>query len=210
MKRGRKATTSAATTKATPFRASRLDTPHRRASEEAGGADEQHREDDREPADEPHLAAEGRYVRAEQAEDDAEREPADDGADRALEAAEPRRREGVEQDALHHIRVEEDDRRDHHPGHRAERRREPPAEREHPPHAHADEPALLRVDGRRAQAEAELREAEEEREQRDRSEADADDADVLDREGRADDVDRPRRERARELAHGAAPDPLGG
>src|ERR671930_335104 len=123
MKRGRKATTSAVATKAPPFSASRLDTPHRRASEEAGGADEQHREDDREPA---------------------------------------------------------------------------------------DEPALLRVDGRRAQAEAELREAEEEREQRDRGEADADDPDVLDREGRAADVDRPRRERARELAHGAAPDPLGG
>src|SRR5919197_1206496 len=122
MKRGRKATTSAVATKAPPFSASRLDTPHRRASEEAGGADEQHRED---------------------------------------------------------------------------------------AHAHADEPALLRVDGRRAQAEAELREAEEEREQRDRGEADADDPDVLDREGRAADVDRPRRERARELADGTAPDPLG-
>src|SRR5919198_5316896 len=171
MKLGRKATTSAATTNPAALSASRLDTPHRRAPKEAGGGEEKPRGDAREPADEPHLAAEGRHVRPEQVEDDAEREPADDGADRALEAAEHRRREGVEQDALHHVRVEEDDRRDHHPGHRAERRREPPAEREHPTYAHADELALLRVDGRRAQAEAELREAEEEREQRDRGEA---------------------------------------
>src|ERR687887_1260812 len=108
MKRGRKATTSAAATKATPFSASRLDTPHRRASEEAGGADEEHHEDDREPADEPHLAAEGRDVRAEQVEDDAQREPADHCPYRAGEAAQHRGREGVEQDALHHVRVEED------------------------------------------------------------------------------------------------------
>src|SRR5919198_4604094 len=108
MKLGRNATTSAAATNTAALRGSRLDTAHRRASEEARGADEQHHEDHREPADEPHLAAEGRDIRAEQVEDDAEREPADDGADRALEAAEHRRCEGVEQDALHHVRVEED------------------------------------------------------------------------------------------------------
>src|SRR5438105_12030129 len=193
MKRGRKATTSAATTNPAAFSASRLDTAYRRASEQTRGPDEEHREDDRQPADKPHLAAEGGDVRAEQVEEDAEREPAHDRADRAREAAEHRRREGVEQDALHHVRVEEDDRRDHDPGHRAERRRQPPAEREHPPDAHADEPALLRVDCRRAQAESELREAEEEREERHRDEADADDPDVLDREGSAPAVDRPRR-----------------
>src|ERR687888_2151731 len=208
MKRGRRAITTAAATNPAASSASRLDTAYRRSSEEAGGANEEHREDPRDPADKPHLTAEGRDVRAEQVEDDAEREPADDSADRAREAAEHRRREGVEQDALHHVRVEEDDRRDHHPGHRAERGREAPAEREHPTYADADEPALLRVDGRRAQAEPELREAEEERQQRDRGEADADDPEVLDREGRAPDVDRPRRERALKLAHRAAPEPL--
>ena len=59
-------------------------------------------------------------------------EPADDGAERAVEPAEHGGGEGVEQDALHHVRLEEDDRRDHHPGDRAEHGREPPAEREHP------------------------------------------------------------------------------
>src|SRR5438445_377823 len=57
------------------------------------------------------------------------------------------------------------------------------------------------------QCQPELREAEEDAEHDDRGEADADDPDVLDRERDAGDVDRPRRERARELAYGAAPDP---
>src|ERR687885_495991 len=86
------------------------------------------------------------------------------------------------EDHRHLFRVEEDARRDHHPGPRAERRREAPAEREHPPHAHADEPALLGVHGCRPQAEPELREAEEERQQRDRGAANAAAAEDLDRE----------------------------
>src|ERR687887_738098 len=97
MKRGRKATTSAAATNPAALSASPLDTAHRGSSEQAGGPDEEHREDHREPAHEPHLPAEGGDVRAEQVEEDAEREPAHDGADRAREAAEHCRREGVEQ-----------------------------------------------------------------------------------------------------------------
>src|SRR5919199_5120237 len=155
MKRGRKATTSAAATNPAALSASPLDTAYRGSTEQAGGRDEEDGEDPRDPADETHLAAEDGDVRAEQVQQDAEREPADDRARGAREAAEHRGREGVQEDALHHVRVEEDDRRDHHPGHRAERRREPPAEREHPPHAYADEPALLGVPGCRAQAEPE-------------------------------------------------------
>ena len=60
-------------------------------------------------------------VRAEQVEHDAERQPADDRADRALEPAEDGRGERVDQDRLHHVRRQEDARRDHHPAHRAER-----------------------------------------------------------------------------------------
>src|SRR2546423_15157855 len=102
MKRGRKATT-AATAKPAAFSPSRLDTAHRRASEQTRGPDEEHRKNDGQPADKPHLAAEGGDVRAEQVEEDAEREPAHDRADRACEAAVHRRREGVEQDSLHHV-----------------------------------------------------------------------------------------------------------
>src|ERR671925_210686 len=192
------------------FRKGLLDTPHRRPAEEPRRPNEEYHEDDGETADEPHVAAERRPVRAEQVEEDAEREAADDGAYGTGQAAEHRGREGVEQDALHHVRVEEDDRRDHHSRHRAERRREAPAEREHPSDRHADEPALVRVDGGRAEAEPDLREAEEDREQRHRRERQADDADVLDREGRAPHVDRARREGAGELPHRAAPDPLRG
>src|SRR5437764_8866600 len=168
MKRGASATTTAAATKAAARSASpTLDTPHRRPAEEPRRPDEEHDEDHGEAADEPHVAAEGRPVRAEQVEEDAEREAAHHGSDRTAQAPEHGGRERVEQDALRHVRVEEDDRRDHHPRHRAERRREAPAEREHPPDRHPDEPALVRVDGGGAEAEADLREAEEDSEQRD-------------------------------------------
>src|SRR5919197_6039805 len=98
MKRGRKATTSAAGTNQAACSASRLDTAYRRSSEEARRPDEEDDEDHREPADEPHLAAEGGDVGAEQVEDDAEGEPAHDRADGARQAAQHGRREGVEQD----------------------------------------------------------------------------------------------------------------
>src|ERR1051325_5715253 len=90
------------------FRNGFLNTPHRGLPEEPGRLHEEDAEDDGEAADEPHVAAPGRPVRAEQVEEDAEREPADDGAHRAGQAAEHRRRERVEQDPLHHVRIEED------------------------------------------------------------------------------------------------------
>ena len=109
-------------------------------------------------------------------------EAADDGADRAVDAAEHRRRERVDQDDEHHVRVEEDRRRGHHPGDRAERRGEAPAEREHPADAHAHQPARAGIERDRAHREAERREAEEEPEHGDRAEAHAERADVLERD----------------------------
>ena len=64
------------------------------------------------------------------------------------------------------------DRSGQHPRHRAEHRGEPPPDREHPPHAHADEPARLRVQRRGPQREADLRELEERPEQGDEHEHD--------------------------------------
>src|SRR5438105_15449398 len=116
MKRGRTAaTTTSAATPAARSASLVLDTAHRRLSEQAGGPDEEDREDHGQPGDEAHLATERRDVRAEQVQEDTEREAADHGAERAVEPAEDRRRERVQEDPLHHVRVEEDDRRDHHP-----------------------------------------------------------------------------------------------
>ena len=86
---------------------------------------------------------------------------------------------------------------------------EPPAEREHPRDADAEESARVGRDRRGAHAEADLREPEEQVEERDGAERDADHAEVLDREGDAADRDRPRRERAREGLRLASPDPAG-
>ena len=94
----------------------------------------------------PQVGADEVDVRADEVDDHAEREPADDGAERAVDPAEHRRRERVEQDRLHQVLVEAAERRrGHHPGDGAEHGGEAPAEREHQADADADEPARGRV-----------------------------------------------------------------
>src|SRR5205809_656969 len=83
------------------------------------------------------------------------------------------------------------------PSARAQRRGEAPADRDHPAHAHPEQPAFLRVDRGRAQGEAELRVAEEHADQQDEADRDRDVAEVLNRERDARDLDRPSRERVR-------------
>ncbi len=67
-------------------------------------------------------------VLADQVEEDAEQEAADHRAGGALEPAEHRRGEGVDQDRLHHRRLEELRRLRHQAGDRAEHRGEAPAD----------------------------------------------------------------------------------
>ena len=88
-----------------------------------------------------------------------------------------------------------------------ERRREAPAERQHPGHADAHEPSLLRVDRRSPEGEAELREAEERPEQRHDAEGDADRPDLVRGDDDAADVVRAGPERPFEQLWHAAPLP---
>ena len=107
----------------------------------------------------------------------------------------------------HHVRVEPDRRRGEHPGDRAEERRETPPEREHPGHAHADEPRLLGIDGRGAEREPDLRELEEPPEQEHDPERDRDRPDVVRGDDDPSDVVRLGSERALQLLRLAAPLP---
>jgi hypothetical protein len=109
----------------------------------------------------------------------ADDEAADHRPHRAVDAADQRRGEGVEQDAAHHVRVEVDDRRHHHAGDRADRRGEAPAERQHPADADADQPARHRVLRGGAHGEAERREAEEDVQRRQHQQRDADGAQLV-------------------------------
>ena len=75
---------------------------------------------------------------------------------------------GVQQDRPHHVRVEEDGRRHHHPGDRAEhRRRSPSPSASIQPTRTPTSRLASGFDGRRAHGEAELREAEEQQQERD-------------------------------------------
>ena len=118
------------------------------------GSHEQDDEDDQERHRQPQVGADEVDVAADQVQPDAEHEAADDGAERRVDPAEHRGRERVDQGGLHHVRVEEERRGGEHPRDRAEHRRQAPADREHPAHPDADEPARLRVERRRTQGEA--------------------------------------------------------
>ena len=157
----------------------------------------------------PQAGADEVDVRPDQVQADAEHQAADDGAERGVDPAEDGRREGVDQHRLHHVRVEEDGRRRQHPGGGAEHRGEPPADREHPADADADEPARFGVERGRPQRQADLRELEERPQERDHHEHDQERADVLLRDRDAADLPGVVRERARERAHLGRPDQAG-
>ena len=109
-------------------------------------------------------------------------EAADHGARRALEPAEHGGGERVEQDRLHHRRLQEHRRLRHQPGHGAEHCGEAPADREHAVHAHADERRRRRPQRGGAHRQPELRELEQHPEQQHRDDRDQQRADVLARE----------------------------
>ncbi len=96
-----------------------------------------------------HVAEVGEHV-LEHADDEA----ADHRAARAGDAADQRAGKAVEQDARHHVGVEIDGRRDHHAGHRADRRGKAPAQRQHPVDADAGEARRVGVLRRGAHGEA--------------------------------------------------------
>ena len=90
-------------------------------------------------------------------------------AERIVDAAKQRAREGVEQDAGHHVWVQIDDRRHHHACDRADRRGEAPAKRQHPADADADETRGYRIESGSTHRQAQLGVTEEQidREQHD-------------------------------------------
>ena len=85
------------------------------------------------------------HVRADEVQQDAEDQAADDGTDRRVHPAEDSRRKGVQQDRLHHVRLEKERRCGEHSRDRAERGCEPPADGQHRRHLHAGQPRLERV-----------------------------------------------------------------
>src|SRR5262245_25501482 len=113
-----------------------LDTAHDLLSEEAGRPREQDDQDQCERDREPHAVevdVQVRVVGRDQVQDDADHEAAHHGADRALETADDRGRERVDENGPHHVRVER--RRGgggEEPRDGADRSGEPPAEPEHP------------------------------------------------------------------------------
>ncbi len=135
----------------------------------------------------------------------AHEEAAHHGAARARDAAEERSCKGIEQHAAHHVGVEKEHRRHHDAGDGTDRRREAPADRQHPAHADADEPRRDRVLRRRAHGEAERGEAEEDVEQRQHDERHPDHAELA----RGDHVAQERRiaEGAREFLDRVGEDP---
>ena len=94
----------------------------------------------------------------------ADGEAAEHRAQRIVDAAQQRAGEGVEQDAGHHVGVQEDNRRHHHARDRADRRGQAPAQRQHPADADADQPRRDRVVRRGAHRQPQLGVAEEQTE----------------------------------------------
>ena len=78
------------------------------------------------------LRAHEAHVLADEVEEHAEQEAADHRAGGALEAAEHRCGKGIDQDRLHHRRLQELRRLGHQAGNRAEHGGEAPPDREHP------------------------------------------------------------------------------
>lgn len=91
--------------------------------------------------------------------------PCGDRPERAVEPAERGRRERVDEDAAHHVRLQEQQRRDEHPRHRAHGGGQAPAERQRPADADADQPRRGRVGGHGAHPEPDLGVLEEQVEQ---------------------------------------------
>src|SRR5204863_9812242 len=81
------------------------DPTHGGASEEPVGAEDEHRDDDREADRELKVSPDAGQVGAREVDRDADDQPADDRAEGTLDAAEDRRGEGVDDDRLHHVRL---------------------------------------------------------------------------------------------------------
>src|SRR4051794_21955284 len=105
--RSAKTTTATSTAAAEPLLRTRSDTAHDRLPEEARRTDDEHEQEDPERDRQQELGRDEGDVAAEQVERHPEQEPADDGAERALDPAQHRGDERVEEDALHDVRREE-------------------------------------------------------------------------------------------------------
>src|SRR5215207_1485183 len=120
------------------------------------------------------VAGEGHHV-LEHADDEA----AQHRAARVADAADQGAGEGVEQDAAHHVGIEIDDVGHHDAGDRADRRGQPPAQRQHPVDAHADQAGHLRVLRGRAHGKPERRVAEEDEQEAEHDQRDEHDAQLV-------------------------------
>src|SRR5439155_10768622 len=83
---------------------------HRNPAEEAARTHEQENENEQQRRRQLQGRADETDVAAEQRDRDAEQDSADDRSDGTVEPPEHGGRERVQQDRLHHVRVEEDDR----------------------------------------------------------------------------------------------------
>src|SRR6266545_671275 len=89
-------------------------------AEQAARPDEEDDDDHGQGHGQLQLGADEGHVGPYQVLGDAHMQQTHHRARRAREPSHRRRREGVDLDAAHHVRIEEDDGRDHHAGHRPE------------------------------------------------------------------------------------------
>jgi len=111
--------------------------------------------------------------------DDPDGETAEYRAAGARQPAEHGAGEAVQEDAEHHVRLEEDNRRDQHASDRADRGGHAPAERRHPADANADEAGGIRVGGGGTHRETQAGAAEEQVQQAEQPERHADHAGLV-------------------------------
>src|SRR2546430_16527600 len=107
------------------------------AAEEPVEPEYEHCDDDREANRELKIAPDAGQIGTCEIDRDAHDQTADDRPQRTLDPSEYRRCEGVDDDRLHHVRLEQKDWGDHDSGHGADRSGQAPPECPHPP----DEPA---------------------------------------------------------------------
>ena len=135
-------------------------------------------------------------------------EAAQHGARGAVDAAQQRARKGIQQHAAHHVRIEEDHGRHHHPGHRADGAGQAPAQHQHAPHGDAHQARGGRVLRGRAHGQPQRREPEEGKQQGHDGQGHEDGAHLMGRhQGAA--IPGVGRERAGKLLDGVAEDPAG-